>query len=194
MAAIPIAMPSLRAEGPSGNSQTVQKDPVTEANTQAWLAHSFVQTSGTGAAVALQRCASAATAIYGFSVDAAKGTGTAAALLTPPFTLFGLLHYCFDPRDRIFEINATNGSASGANIGATGVTYAGGGTGGVALAVGQQYGILTMTSGTYSGYQTLDVTNTTQKVFEIVALAPGQLTTDNNPRLWVKVIASVIQG
>lgn len=193
MALITVAQPYLRAEGPSANSQTVQKDPLAEAASQTWLANSFVQVTGTAPGT-LQRCAAAATTIYGLARDAAKGSTTAAALLVPPFTLFGLNHYVFDPRDRIFEMSLTNGSLSGANIGANGVTYAGGGTGGVAIAPGQQYGILTMTSGTYSGYQTVDVTNTTQKVFEIVALAPGQLTTDANPRVWIKVIASVIQG
>jgi hypothetical protein len=193
MSLIAVAMPRM-AQPPGSNQPFVQRDKVLEGTTQTWLKNSLVQITGTGASVVLQRAASAATVIYGLAPQAAAGSGTADALVVPPAFLFGRYHYPFDLRDVILEITATNGSASGANIGANGVTWAGGGTGGVALAPGQQYGLLTMTSGTYDKYQTLDVTNTTQKVFEIVRLAPGMLTSDNNPRLWVKVIPTALQG
>lgn len=119
-------------------------------------------------------------------------------MLQPPQALFGLNHFPFDVRDRFLEINASNASASGANIGlTTGVTWNGGGTSGVALAPGQQYGLIRLTSGIYAGYQMLDVTNTTQKFFEIVDLSQrggGQSKDDNNPRLIVKVIPTLIQA
>lgn len=171
------------------NGVPVQKDPVVENGTsQTWLKSSFVFTSGTGASVVLNGLATAGTVIYGLAPASAVGTGAT----NPPATLFGNTHYPFDPRDRIFAINI---SGSQATIGTTnGATWAGGGTNGVALAPGQQYGNLTPTSGTYANINFLDVSNTTQKVYEIVRLDPGNLTSDNNPRVWVKVIPTVIQG
>lgn len=189
MAIATITQPFIRMEGQG--AVAVQKDAVTEAASQTWLAGSLVYTSGTGASVVLNGLASAGTVIYGQSPDSAVGSGAS----VPPSRLFGTLHYPFDVRDRILEINIANTSASGAQTGTTsGVTWAGGGTSGVALAPGQQYGVVVPTSGSYAGMQFMDVTNTTQKLFEIVALAPGQATTDNNPRVWVKVIPTVLQG
>lgn len=182
-------MPEIRAEGLG--AVAVQKDAVVEASSQTWLAGALCYTTAALGVVSLNGVISAGTVIYGQSPDSAVGSGAS----TPPSRLFGLNHFCFDVRDRILEINIANTSASGANTGgANGVTWAGGGTSGVALAPGQQYGIVVPTSGTYQGYQFLDVTNTSQKLFEIVALAPNQAITDNNPRVWVKVISTVIQG
>lgn len=185
-----IAGPIIREE--SGAGIPVQKDPVTEASSMAWPKSAFVYTSGTGASVVLNGLATAGTVIYGLAPAAAIGTGKS----TPPDALFGLTHYPFDVRDRIIEMNI---SGSQATIGtASGATFAGGGTNGVALAPGQQYGVLVPTSGTYKGIAFVDVSNTTQKVFEIVSIAQNSqyviATTDNNTRVWVKVIASVIQG
>lgn len=190
---------------PESFQPMVQKGPYTEASSQTWLAFSLVQLTGTGASVVLQRCAADATAVAGLAPQAAVGTASNANLLKPPFALFGTSHYPFDLRDVILEVTISNASLSGANIGANGVTWAGGGTSGVALAPGQQYGLITLTSGTYSGYQFLDVTETTAKIFEIVALAPwaatntpggrvAQATTDNNPRVWVKMMPASLQG
>lgn len=190
MALIGIAQPFIREEA-GGNHPCVQKDAVPEAGSSTWLVQSLVYTSGTGASTVLNKLATAGTVIYGQSPDASKGSGA----LTPPTALFGLNHYCFDLRDRILEINIASATATVTTINTTsGVTWAGGGTNGVALAPGQQYGVLTATSGPFLNYQFLDVNNTTQKVFEIVALAPNQATTDNNPRVWVKVIPTVLQG
>lgn len=186
-------MPFIRFEHGS-NSPAVQKDKVLEAASQSFLAGALLYTSGTGASTVIQRCASDAVLVYGMAARNAF-TATSGVLTLPPNSLDGAYHYPFDVRDRIIEINISNSSASGAQTGTTsGVTWAGGGTGGVALAPGQQYGIITHTSGTYSGMQFLDVSETTAKVFEIVGLAPDQATTDNNPRVWVKVIPACIQG
>lgn len=189
-----IGQPWIIQEAGS-NQPTVQKDAWPEAGSSNWLKGSFVYTSGTGASTVLNKLASAGTVIYGQSPDAAKGVVAPSIALQPPNSLFGLLHYCFDPRDRIFEMNIANASASGAQTGTTsGVTWAGGGTSGVALAPGQQYGVVVPTSGTYVNVQFIDVTNTTQKLFEIVRLAPGVSVDDNNPRVWARVISTVIQG
>lgn len=186
-----IQMPIIRSEGGS-NEPAVMKDVLPEAATQTWLAGSLVYTSGTGASVVLNKLATAGTVMYGQSPDKSHYLGTG----NWPDAPFGTNHYPFDLRDRILEINI---SGSVATIGtSSGATYAGGGTNGVALAPGQQYGVVTPTTGTYLNYQLLDVSNTTQKVFEIVSLAVTpqnpQTTTDNNPRVWVKVIPGVIQG
>lgn len=189
MAIARIAAPFIVSEL-GVNSSAVQKAAVTEAASMAWPANSFVYTSGTGASVVLNACASDATACYGLCPDSAVGSGSSVV----PNRLFGTQHYPFDCRDRVIEINAVGSSASGANIGTTnGVTWAGGGTGGVALAPGQQYGLIVPTSGTYVGVNFLDVTETTAKMFEILSLAPGQATTDNNPRVWVKILEAMTQ-
>lgn len=186
-----IGAPFIRKEHGS-NEPAVQKDAVPEnGTTQVWLQDALVYTSGTGASTVLNELATAGTVIYGQSPDAAKGTGD----LNPPNALFGANHFCFDLEDRILEMNIASSTAGIGTIGTVnGVTWAGGGTNGVALAPGQQYGVINPTTGPYKGKQMVDVNNTTQKLFTIVALAPNQATTDNNPRVYVKVIPTVIQG
>lgn len=191
---IPIANP-LVYQTQGSNACQIQKDPLPEKASQDWFAGSFVYRSGTGASAVIETCLSDSVLCYGASPDRAYGSGTAASLLKPPNTLFGLNHYPFDPRDVIFSVNISNASASGANLYTTsGVTWAGGGTNGVALAPGQQYGLIRPTSGTYQGIQLLDVTDTTNKFFEIVGLAPYQSVDDNNPRVLVKILPTIIQG
>lgn len=193
-----IKMPSIFQEGPSSNSPSVQKDPILEAASQAWLAGALVQRTGTGASARLQRTpTSSGTAadllVYGMSPDAAKGSATPTALLTPPFALFGLYHYPFDVRDRILEMNI--GTATDANLGtSSGVTYNGGGTGGVALAPGLQFGIRVVAAGIYTGYQIINVAETTNVVVEIVGIAPDKLPDNNSSRVMCKVIPTKIQG
>lgn len=196
MAYIPIKQPFIIAE--AGSNQTaVQKDAVPETASSSWLPQSLCYTSGTGASTVLNVCLSAAVLCYGMSPDAARSAGAASPAditLKPPQSLYGLNHYPFDLRDRIIEMNIASSSASGATIGlSTAPTWAGG-TPAVALAPGQQYGIVRPTSGTYAGYQLVNIQDTSTKLVEIVALAPGQLTTDYNPRVWVKIIPTLIQG
>lgn len=194
MAISAIAMPFIRMEG-GNNEPCVQKDAVAEAAAQTWLKDTLVYLTSAAGVPVLNKVVSSGILVYGQSPDPSVGTG---GVSTPPTKLFGTNHFCFDVRDRIIEINAAAGTAGGAGgtgIGTTaGVTWAGGGTGGVALAAGQQYGIYVPASGTYANYQFLDVQNTGTLLFEVVALAPGQAITDNNPRIWVKVIPTKIQG
>lgn len=185
-----INVPFIRQED-GANEPTVQKDAFPEASSQAWLAGALLYTSGTGASVVLNELATAGTVMFGQSPDSAVGSGDT----KPPSRLFGSNHYCFDIRNRILEMNIASATAGIGTIGtSSGVTWAGGGTNGVALAVGQQYGVINPTSGVYKGMQMIDVNNTTQKLFEIVALPPGTPTTDNNPRIWVRAITTVLQG
>lgn len=196
-----IRQPFIRQEGLGAIA--VQKDPVPEnynggSNVQAWLKDSFVYTSGTGASVVLNSLATNGTVIYGQAPAAALGSPAASV---PPRHLFGVggadnmgLHYPFDVRDRIIEMNLA--STTLASIGTVnGASWAGGGTdSGPAIAAGQQYGVIVPTSGTYNKINFIDVKNTTNKLFEIVALAPGEIATSANSRVWAKVISSVIQG
>lgn len=196
MAIARITFPFIIQESAS-NNPAVQKDAVPEAAAQNWLPQSLVFTSGTGSAVVLNVVPTAGTLVYGLSPDGAKGTTSPAIALQPPQALFGLNHFPFDLRDRILEINAVSGTAGNAVIGtANGVTWAGGGTNGVALAPGQKYGCFRASAGTYDKIQFLDVNNTTaaQQLFEIVALAPNQAVGDQNPRVWVKIVEDKIQG
>lgn len=205
MAQITPGMPRLY-QPPGTNLPFVQKNRLAEAAAQSWLAMSLVQIAASGGNQTLIVAPAAATVVYGLAPSAAAGTG---GVLTPPDNLFrgtnpvtgtaAKIHFPFDLRDVILEMTLSNGSLSGANLGANGVTYAGGGTNGVAIVVGAQYGLVTLTSGTYNKYQFVDVQNTTQKVFEIVGLAPSaygvaQTVTDNNPRVLVKVIPAALQG
>lgn len=195
-----VKVPFIREEGLGAIS--VMKDPQPENGTsQTWLAGSFTYTSGTGASTVLNGLATNGTVIYGVAPHAAFGSISATA--TPPQHLFGFggpgntaLHYPFDPRERIIEMNIA--STTIASIGAAGgATWAGGGATTdttPALAPGQQYGVIVPTSGTYLGYQFIDVSNTTNKLFELVGLAPTEITTSQNPRVWAKVIPSIIQG
>lgn len=196
MANIRVYQPRIYAP-PGSNQPNVMKGglPITAA--QVWKAWTLVVATGAGAAQTLSRVIKAGTSVYGLAPQAEAG------LTTPPGALFGATHYPFDLRGVILEINATNGTQDSTTIGASGVTWAGGGTNGVALLAGQRYGLNLQTSGTYSGIQTLDVQNTTaaQAMFEIIGLAPKhrtdnyqQLVTDANPRLLVKLVDNLLQA
>ena len=213
MAAIPIAQPRILSEGLGAVS--VQKSPLPEKLAAAWNAGNLVFRSGTGASAVLERCLAAAVLVYGL---AAASTKQLAAAVNgsydpgPPTTLFAPksvggnllpVHYPFDLRDRFLEINITNESASGAAIGAgTGAAWDGTGTNGVALAPGFFGELLLITSGTYAGYHTFNVgptipasaTQAATHLLEVVRLAAGMGTADNNPRIIVKVIPTKIQG
>lgn len=183
-----ITSPIIVAE--SNTTQT--RGRLLEAAGQSWVGNTLVQIAGSGVATTIQRAAAAATVLAGLVTTNAFGT---ASVPMPPQALTQSKdHLVSTLKDAILEISVTDASASGANNGATGVTWAGGGTNGVALAVGQQYGLLLITSGVSNNIQTLNVQNTTQKVFEIVGIKPGVSLTEPNPRVLVKVIASAIQG
>lgn len=171
-----------------------QREPLIEKAATSWLAGSFVVRTGTDVNVVLEPVISAGTSIYGFCVDAAFSAGNTVSAPTPPTGLFGLSHYPFDVNERIYSINISDSSASGARIGInTGVNYNGDGTSGVALAPGAQYGLVRPTSGTYKDVQFLDVTNTTQKIFTIIGIDPRGKATDASCRVLVKIVGTAIQ-
>lgn len=187
-----IGNPTLWQE--HGPEVPVQRDPLVEKAATSWFAGSFVVRTGTDVNVVMEPVISAGVSIWGFCPDAAFSAGATISAPTPPTGLFGLSHYVFEASDRIYSMNISDSSATGARIGLnTGVNYQGDGTSGVALAPGQQYGMVRPTSGTYKDVQFIDVTNTTQKLFTIVGLDPRSKITDATCRVLVKVIGTVIQ-
>lgn len=208
-----IRNPQIYQEGPGSNTPCTQKDPLFEAGfatpgaagggawgtAQAWLAGSLVRrlaVAGPPAASRLERVPNSASATdktYGMSPAAAKGSGTPAALMNPPFALFGPNHYCFDIRDRILVVNI--GTATDANLGTNvGVTYNGGGTGGVLMFPGFKCALRVVAAGTFTGVQIANVADTTNTFFEVVACCPDTLPDNNNTRTLVKVIDANIEG
>src|SRR5687768_1997593 len=191
MAIARIGMPEIRQQNGS-NEPTVQKDAVPQSGSASWAKNSLVYTNQTGEDVVLDKVATGGVLVYGLAPAASANSER----VNPPDSLFGLNHFPFDVRDRILEINVVSATDGPTVIGtATGASWDGTkGANDVALAPGQQYGIYVAPSGTYSGYQFLNVNNTATPLFEIVALAPGQAVDDNNPRVWVKIIPTKIQG
>ena len=169
-------MPVVYQEG--ANNMSTQKGPITDGG-NSFTASSLVVVT----AAALVLVATAGTAIYGLSPDSSHLSTD-----VPPTALFGQNHYPFDLKGRTLILNATDGT-----VGHIGTANDGSYTS-LGLAVGQQFGILTPTTGAYAGYQLLDTSNTTQKLFTVVGIHPQSATTDINPRVLVKVLDSAIQS
>lgn len=169
----PIIMPELKRQ--FGN-MNVQRPPVSDS-TNTFLARSFVYLSSGVLAV----IASDGVLCYGQTPDASH-------LVTDQFLTapFGENHYVFSPLDAEFEINV-GVAATALVIGASAQQPS-------AVTIGGQYGIDTATTGAYAGYQFLDPTDTTNKLFEVVGFVDGVLTDDYNGRVRVKIIPSTIQN
>ena len=171
-----IFMPSIYQEG--ANNMATQKGPITDGSNSFAASALVVVTSA-----ALVLVATAGTAIYGLCPDASKLSTD-----TPPVDLFGENHYPFDLKGRTLAMNVTDGTV--AHIG----TSSDGSWTSLSLAVGQQFGIVTPTTGTYTGYQLIDQSNTTQKLFTIVGLHPSSAASDINPLVLVKVLDAALQS
>ena len=172
----PIFMPVIYQEG--SNNLASQKGPITDGG-NVFAAGSLVVVT----AAALVLVATAGTAVYGQSPDSSHLSTD-----VPPTALFGQMHYPFDLKGRTLVMNVTDGT-----VGHIGTTSDGSWTS-LSLAVGSQFGIVTPTTGAYAGYQLVDQSNTTQKMFTVVGLHPQSATTDINPRILVKMIDSVLQS
>jgi hypothetical protein len=140
----------------------------------AFPARSFVKL----AAGILVPCVTADVLCYGWTPDRSH-----AADEVPPQALYGQNHWPFDPNDAIFLMNITDaaghiGQASGAPQLAAAV-------------VGTSYGLYR--DGT-TGYQMLNVADTTTKFAKVVGYYPNQALTDYNGLVLVEVLPAVIQG
>lgn len=105
-----------------------------------------------------------------------------------PEAMFGENHYVFSPLDAEIEINIghLSGTAIVAGAANSAKTPAD-------VVLGGEYAIATPTTGTWAGFQFLDPTDTTNKMFRVVGFVDGVLTDDANGRVRVKLIPSTIQ-
>jgi len=171
---IPLKVPELVRQ--FGN-MFAQKPAVSDS-TNTFLASTLVRL----ASGVLILVATDDVTVYGITPDVSH-----AATELPPAALFGENHYVFDLLGAEIEINIAALSANAPVIGASAKTIAD-------IAIGGQYAIATATSGIYAGYQFLDPTDTTNKLFQVIAIADGMATGDYNPRVRCKILPSCIQG
>lgn len=145
----------------------IQKGPMPGGAT-AFPARSFVKLVGG----LLVPCATGNVVCFG----QAPGPSHAATDL-PPVSLYGNMHWVFNPRHAQFIVNITDGSG---NIG-----QAAGAPQLSSVVVGTAYGLYT----NGSGLQMLNIADTTNKFFRVVAIYPGQALADYNGLVLVEVVA-----
>lgn len=147
-----------------------------EKASESWIAGSFVRI--TANADTYEQVATGGALIAGLAQKAAVGSGSQ----NPPAVLLGKNHDPVSPLDTIFAINISSGTTLT-------TTWLNGGS---PLAIGEQYGIRVQSG----GVQTLDIAETTTKVFEIVGIHPNNPlgTSEPGTRVLVKIIPSAVQG
>lgn len=159
------------------SNRCVQKPPLGDGS-NSFIKSSLVYiSSGVLAAVATD-----GVLVYGMSPDGSHTSGQK----FPEGAPFGELHYPFDLNDVVLQIQVTDGSAT---FGSGGPTWTG-----ASLAVGNKYALIRPTSGSQSGMQFLDSSDTTNTLFEVVGLHPQSATDDKNPLVLVKVLPTKIQA
>jgi hypothetical protein len=121
--------------------------------------------------------------VYGQTPDISH-----AATESVPQALFGENHWVFSPLDAEFEINVGHLSSNALVVGAANSAKTPGD-----VVLGGQYAIATATSGAYAGFQVLDTTDTTNKLFVVTGFVDGVASTDANGRVRVKILPSCIQ-
>ena len=167
----PIRQPFL--ERKSQNLQIQKAVQPDNGDSSVFLPNSFVVLSG-GLLVAV---ATAGVLVYGWSADKSHLSTDHA-----PDALYGQNHWPFDPTDAQFVMNITDNSGHiGQAAGAPQLSVA---------VVGTSYGIYKNTG----GYQMVNISDTTNKLFTVMALYPNQALTDYNGRVIVKVIDTCIQA
>ena len=154
----------------------LQKGPQPNGAT-AFTARSFVKL----ASGVLTPFVSADTACFG----QAPGPSHDSADL-PPVSLHANMHWCFDPKDAIFIVNITDASG---NVG-----QANGAPQLSEVVIGTSYNLLRPTTGTYTGYQMLNVDTTAAPFFKVVGIYPNQSLSDYNGLVLVKIVESIIQA
>lgn len=131
--------------------------------------------------------ASAGAAACGFCQDASKAT----TAIDPPTQFFGDKHFPINLKGMVFAISVTDATGHvGEADGAPQLSE---------VTIGEKYGLLRLTSGTYDGYQFLNVDDTTADFFEVVEKPTtfdgiGQLATAYNPIVFVRILDSAIQA
>lgn len=167
----PISMPFL--ERRRDNLQ-IQKGVQPNHASTTFPARSFVRlTSGV-----LVPCATAAVLCYGWSIDRSH-----LATEMPPDALFGIYHWPFDLKDTQFIMNITDGSGNIGQANAAPQLSA--------AAIGTSYGIHRNAT---TGFQMLNVADTTTLFATVVAWYPNQASTDYNGKVIVEILPAVIQA
>lgn len=156
----------------------ITKGPLADDGTTVFNARSFVFANGSNLLVPVL---TAGVVCMGWSAD---GNHLATPTPRPPDALYGNLHWVFDPRDAQFSINITNNAAT---IGAGAPALS-------SILIGEKYGIIRPTTGAATGIQMLNQQDTTNDFFRVVAIYPGQASTDLNGIVLVELIDAVIQG
>lgn len=173
-------MPALARQ--FGNMQQ-QKPPISNGS-NSFLARSLVViSSGVLAAVA-----SAAVLCYGWSSDESKGTTGIG--IQPPQAFFGPNHYPFqldENAELIINVGTVSSNALVVGQANTAKQQSD-------AVIGTSYGIARATSGTYSGFQVLDPTNTTQLFFVVTGYPDFTSPTDYNGLVRVKLLKAVLQA
>lgn len=170
----PILLPYLSRQ--LGN-MNIMKGVVSDGG-NSFLTQSFVYITGGNLAVV----PTAGVLVYGQTPNPSQLSTSYA-----PVTLYGQNHWCFTPLDAEFDINCGALSANAVVIGSGSQAQS-------TAVIGTSYGIATATAGTYSGYQFLDTTNTSQLLFTVVGYPANTSPSDYNGRVRVRVITSCIQG
>jgi hypothetical protein len=182
MAAIAIRRPALLQQ--FGNMRR-QRPPVGDG-ANSFKQYDLVQLSSGVLQLVPTTTATASTQlVWGQTPDDSKAAG-----LVPPAAFFGENHYCFDIHEATIEMNLVNGANGGVgdatnNNGNAGVTLA-------SYTIGAAYGIFT-TATNYVGVQMVDTNNTTNTLVVAVGISPNQTTSDNNPRVLVKIPQAKVQ-
>ncbi len=177
----PILMPDLVR---TPQNLFVQK-PVVGDSTNTFKANALVQLSG--GALVLVPTGSGGVLVYGITPDKSHASTDGLPDILPRPIGEGENHHVFSLMDGEIEINVGSLSTNALVIGSSAAKPSD-------VTIGTQYGIATATSGTYSGYQFLDPTNTTNLLLQVTGFVDGVLSDDYNGRVRCKVIPSCIQN
>lgn len=169
---IPIQQPFLAREVQT--NRDVMKQGVA-CGSNVFLARSLVYLTGGGQLAAVP---TAGTAIYGQS----PGPSVTGAEI-PPVALYPIV-YPWDLRQGQLNINITNNAGT---RGAGAPTLAD-------VAVGGQYGVLRFADGDEIGMHALNVQDTTNTLFKVIGIFPGQAAGDTNPIVLVEILPSRLQA
>lgn len=173
----PIIMPRLVRQ--FGNMQQ-QKPPISDGG-NSFLAGSLVVISS----AVLAAVATAGVLVYGWSPDESH-TSTQ----KPPDVFFGENHYPFQLDENAeIELNVGTVSANALVVG-----QANSAVQRSAAVVGTSYGIARATTGTYSGYQVLDTSNTTNLFFVVTGYPDQSAAADYNGLVRAKIVPACLQA
>lgn len=173
----PIIMPRLVRQ--FGNMQA-QKAPISDGG-NSFLAGSLVVISS----AVLAAVATAGVLVYGWSPDESK-----TATQKPPDSFFGENHYPFTLDESAeLEMNVGTISTNALVVGAANSAVQQS-----SAVIGTSYGIGRATTGTYSGYQVVDTSNTTNLVFTVVGFPDNTAAADYNGLVRVKIVKACLQA